>query len=110
MHGNSSECVVKRVGTTLKPSRQPRPLGSSPRSRRGASRSLFQPAHFLGWPEGAYLSSPTSIQVTHDFLVLHWHALLDDRDEDVPVRSLDQLHLRGNKPQGLQSQRVSGPT
>lgn len=43
-----------------------------------------------------------------NLLVLHRHALLDDRDEDIPVRSSDQLRFRGDREESFQSQLVSG--
>lgn len=44
--------------------------------------------------------------VIHNPLVLHWHALFDDRDEDVPIHSSDQLQFCRDK-ENLQSQHVS---
>lgn len=46
--------------------------------------------------------------VTHNLLVLHWYALLDDRDEDIPVRSSNQFRFRGDREESFQSQLVSG--
>jgi hypothetical protein len=48
--------------------------------------------------------------VTHTLLVLHRHALLNDRDKDVLVRSSDQLRFRRDTEESYQSQRVSGLT
>ena len=39
--------------------------------------------------------------MTHNLLVLHRHAILDDRDKDVPVRSPDQLRFRGDGEESL---------
>lgn len=43
----------------------------------------------------------------HIFLVMHWHAVLDDRDEDVLVHPSDQLYLRRDRKEDLQGQCVS---